>query len=190
MFIISEYKAGKEDMQATILGTTKLMIDLKNWLYFQEILFQYPTPLVECTLLCDSLHANHHNHNMQFYLLLLTPVCVSIRPCPHPHPPFFEKLEGDTKQVKFWLQTLKSRVISVNKEWFCNKDLVATYIHTSYRWQAHHLHMVAHQCWCSCFSSVGLYNTASVRTHHTTKSMSMLIADDQGPPHSMSVFYA
>lgn len=88
-------------MQATILGTTKLMIDLKNWLYFQEILFQYPTPLVECTLLCDSLHANHHNHNMQFYLLLLTPVCVSIRPCPHPHPPFFEKLEGDTKQVKF-----------------------------------------------------------------------------------------
>lgn len=134
--------------------------------------------------------ANHHNHNMQFYLLLLTPVCVSIRPCPHPHPPFFEKLEGDTKQVKFWLQTLKSRVISVNKEWFCNKDLVATYIHTSYQWQAHHLHMVAHQCRCSCFSSVGLYNTASVRTHHTTKSMSMLIADDQGPPHSMSVFYA
>jgi hypothetical protein len=56
MFIISAYKAGREDMQATILGTTKLMIDLKNWFIFPRDFVSYPTPLVECTLLCDSSH--------------------------------------------------------------------------------------------------------------------------------------
>jgi hypothetical protein len=44
MFIISAYKAGKEDMQATILGTTKLMIDLKNWFIFPRDFVSIPYP--------------------------------------------------------------------------------------------------------------------------------------------------
>lgn len=80
----------------------------QNWwlisrtgLYFQEILFHTLPLLWNAPCYVIPHIANHHNHNMQFFLLLLTPVCVSIRPCPRPHPPFLEKFEGDTKQVKF-----------------------------------------------------------------------------------------
>jgi hypothetical protein len=44
MFIISAYKAGKEHMQATILGTTKLIIDLKNWFIFPRDFVSIPYP--------------------------------------------------------------------------------------------------------------------------------------------------
>jgi hypothetical protein len=44
MYIISAYKAGNEHMQATILHTTKLIIDLKNWFIFPRDFVSIPYP--------------------------------------------------------------------------------------------------------------------------------------------------